>query len=152
METSDELVRWDVLSQACPTRQVLSRIGEKWTMLVVTALTDAEVLRFSELRRRVEGVTQKMLTQTLRALERDGAVERTVYPTVPVTVEYRLTPLGRGLAGTVDVLRQWAYANIDQIESARAAFDNRTADNRTADNRTADNRTADNRTTAGASS
>jgi DNA-binding HxlR family transcriptional regulator len=128
VETSNDVVRWDVLSQNCPTRQVISRIGEKWTMLVVTALADTEVLRFSELRRRVEGVTQKMLTQTLRALERDGVVTRTVHPTVPVTVEYRLTPLGRGLAGTVEVLRRWAYANIDEIESARAAFDSRAGD------------------------
>lgn len=124
MDTALEQPRWDVLSRHCPTRQVLSRIGEKWTMLVITALTDAEVLRFAQLRRQVEGVTQKMLTQTLRACERDGLVQRTVYPTVPVTVEYRLTPLGRELAATVGVLRRWAYANIDRIESARVAFDN----------------------------
>ena len=112
-----------MLDERCPTRQVLGRIGEKWTMLVVTALTDEPVLRFSELRRRVGGVTQKMLTQTLRALERDGLVSRTVYPTVPVTVEYRLTDLGLELAATVEVVRAWAYANMTRVQEARTAFD-----------------------------
>jgi DNA-binding HxlR family transcriptional regulator len=115
--------RWNVLSAECPTREVLSRIGDRWTMLVVTALAPEPYLRFSELRRRVEGVTQKMLTQTLRALERDGLVSRTAIATVPVTVEYRLTPLGRSLADTVHVLRQWAYANIETIQEARTSFD-----------------------------
>ena len=112
-----------MLDERCPTRQVLGRIGEKWTMLVVTALTDEPVLRFGELRRRVGGVTQKMLTQTLRALERDGLVSRTVYPTVPVTVEYRLTDLGLELAATVQVVRAWAYANMTRVQEARTAFD-----------------------------
>jgi DNA-binding HxlR family transcriptional regulator len=112
-----------VLSAQCPTRQVLTRVGDRWTMLVVTALAAEPVLRFSELRRRVEGVTQKMLTQTLRALERDGLVSRTVYPTVPVTVEYRLTELGLSLADTVHVVRRWAYGNITTIEAARARYD-----------------------------
>lgn len=115
--------RWNVLSAQCPTRQVLTRIGDKWTMLVVTALAAEPVLRFAELRRRVEGVTQKMLTQTVRGLERDGLLTRTVRPTVPVTVEYRLTPLGHSLADTVHVLRQWSYANIESIEAARADYD-----------------------------
>jgi DNA-binding HxlR family transcriptional regulator len=115
--------RWDVLSAQCPTREVLSRIGEKWTVLVITALAAEDVLRFAELRRRVQGVTQKMLTQTLRGLERDGLVSRHAKPTVPVTVEYRLTPLGHGLADTVHVLREWAYANINRIESARTRYD-----------------------------
>lgn len=117
--------RWNVLSQACPTREVLTRVGERWTMLIVTALAPEPFLRFSELRRRVEGVTQKMLTQTLRALERDGLVSRTAIATVPVTVEYRLTPLGHSLADAVHVLRQWAYANIETMQEARATFDSR---------------------------
>jgi DNA-binding HxlR family transcriptional regulator len=115
--------RWDVMSAACPTRQVLGRVANKWTMLVITALSDEEVLRFSQLRRRIEGVTQKVLTQTLRALERDGLVDRTVYPTVPVTVEYRLTPLGRSLASAVSVIKAWAYENIEELERARAQYD-----------------------------
>ena len=122
MDTVDP-AGWDVLNPRCPTRQVLDRVSGKWTMLVVTALTAEPVLRFSELRRRVDGVTQKMLTQTLRELERDGMVERTAYPTVPVTVEYKLTPLGHDLADTVHVVRQWAYTNIEAIQDARDRYD-----------------------------
>lgn len=117
--------RWDLLSVQCPTRQVLTRIGDKWTMCVVTALDSTEVLRFAELRRRVEGITQKMLTQTLRTLERDGMITRTVIPTVPVTVQYRLTALGHSLAGTVHLLRQWAYAHMDEIDGRREEYDAR---------------------------
>jgi DNA-binding HxlR family transcriptional regulator len=119
METS----RWDVLKQQCPTRQVLSRIADKWTMLVITLLAEEEMLRFSELRRQIEGISQKMLTQTLRGLERDGLVTRTVYPTVPVTVEYRLTDLGRSLGETVGAIQSWAYSNMDEIEAARERYD-----------------------------
>jgi DNA-binding HxlR family transcriptional regulator len=119
--------RWDVFSAACPTRQVLGRVADKWTMLVISALSDAPVLRFSELRRRIEGVTQKMLTQTLRGLERDGLVQRTVHATVPVTVEYRLTPLGHSLANAVRVVKEWAYEHIDEIEAARVRYDDASA-------------------------
>lgn len=115
--------RWDVLASECPSRQVLGRVANKWTMLVISALAESDVLRFSQLRRRVQGVTQKMLTQTLRGLERDGLVSRTVYPTVPATVEYRLTPLGISLADAVSAIKEWAYANIDQIEHARKLYD-----------------------------
>lgn len=120
METT---LSWNVMNQACPTRQVLDRVADKWTMLVIVALEDEPVMRFSELRRRIEGISQKMLTQTLRALERDGLVERTVYPTVPVTVEYRLTDLGAGLSRTVNTLRTWAYGNIEHIQAARERYD-----------------------------
>jgi DNA-binding HxlR family transcriptional regulator len=119
MET---ISRFDVMNAACPTRQVLDRVADKWTMLVVVALQDG-TLRFSELRRRIEGITQKMLTQTLRGLERDGMVSREVIPTVPVTVRYTLTPLGHSLADAVSVIRAWAYANMDAIETAREAFE-----------------------------
>jgi DNA-binding HxlR family transcriptional regulator len=118
-----ETIRWDMLKQQCPTRQVLTRIADKWTMLVITLLAENEKLRFSELRRQIEGISQKMLTQTLRGLERDGLVTRTVYPTVPVTVEYRLTDLGLSLAETVSAIRLWAYANMDEIEAARERYD-----------------------------
>lgn len=118
-----ETIRWDMLKQQCPTRQVLTRIADKWTMLVITLLAEEDTLRFSELRRRIEGVSQKMLTQTLRGLERDGLVTRTVYPTVPVTVEYRLTDLGHSLGETVGAIRRWAYANMDEIEAARERYD-----------------------------
>ncbi|EQD59841.1 transcriptional regulator, HxlR family [mine drainage metagenome] len=113
---------YDVLQAACPTRQVLDRIADKWTMLVVLALEDG-TLRFSQLRARVQGVTQKMLTQTLRGLERDGLVDRRVYPTVPVTVEYTLTPLGHSLAEAVAGLRAWSYAHMPKIETARKRYD-----------------------------
>lgn len=118
-----ETIRWDMLKQQCPTRQVLTRIADKWTMLVLTLLSEEEKLRFSELRRQIEGISQKMLTQTLRGLERDGLVSRTVYPTVPVTVEYRLTDLGRSLGETVGAVRSWAYAHMDEIETARERYD-----------------------------
>jgi DNA-binding HxlR family transcriptional regulator len=118
-----ETARWDMLKQQCPTRQVLTRIADKWTMLVITLLAEGEKLRFSELRRQIEGISQKMLTQTLRGLERDGLVVRTVYPTVPVTVEYRLTDLGVSLGETVGAIRRWAYANMDEIEAARERYD-----------------------------
>jgi len=111
------------MSAACPTRQVLGRVANKWTMLVISALSAEDVLRFSELRRRVEGVTQKVLTQTLRGLERDGLVERTVYPTVPVTVEYRLTALGHSLASAVNIIKAWTYDNIEELERARDHYD-----------------------------
>lgn len=113
---------FDVMLDACPTRQVLGRIADKWTMLVVLALNDG-TLRFSQLRARIQGVTQKMLTQTLRALERDGMVRRTVYPTVPVTVEYTLTSLGRSLGDTVAAIRNGAYENMAQINTARTLYD-----------------------------
>jgi DNA-binding HxlR family transcriptional regulator len=125
-------IRWDAMKAACPTRQVIARIADKWAMLVITALDGEEALRFSELRRRIEGVSQKMLTQTLRALERDGLVSRTVYPTVPVTVEYRLTPLGQSLTDAIDAIRDWAYGHMSEIELARDAFDGRAAERQTA--------------------
>ena len=118
METTS---RWNMMDAACPTRQVLDRIADKWTMLVIVALEHG-TLRFSELRRSIDGITQKMLTQTLRGLERDGMVEREVIATVPVTVRYTLTPLGRSLAQTVGAIRTWAYANMDAIESARQTY------------------------------
>lgn len=118
-----ETTRWDMLKRQCPTRQVLTRVADKWTMLVLTLLANDESLRFSQLRRQIEGISQKMLTQTLRGLERDGLVTRTVYPTVPVTVEYRLTELGHSLAETVGAIRLWAYANMDEIEAARERYD-----------------------------
>jgi DNA-binding HxlR family transcriptional regulator len=114
--------RYDVLAAACPTRQVVNRLGDKWTLLVVSAL-ETEPMRFRALQRVVEGISQRMLTQTLRALERDGLVHRTVYPTAPPSVEYRLTDLGRSLSTVVAQIRHWAYGHIDQVDDARAQFD-----------------------------
>jgi DNA-binding HxlR family transcriptional regulator len=116
--------RYDVLAAACPTRQIVDRLGDKWCLLVLYAL-EGGTLRFQELRRTVDGISQKMLTQTLRALERDGLVERTVYAVIPPRVDYALTPLGRSLSTTIAALRTWAYAHIDEVEGARATFDER---------------------------
>ena len=118
--------RYDVLAAACPTRQVINRIGDRWSLLVLFAL-EAGTLRFQELRRRVEGISQKMLTQTLRALERDGLVRRTVHASVPPKVEYELSPLGDDLSGTIAAIRGWAYRNMDQIDAARRDYDARPA-------------------------
>ena len=107
-------------------RGILDRIGDKWTVLVVTVLdAHPEGHRFSQIRRDIEGISQKMLTQTLRALERDGLVEREVEATVPVTVRYALSDHGRGLARVLDHVRTWAYSNIETIEAARRVYDAR---------------------------
>jgi DNA-binding HxlR family transcriptional regulator len=109
----------DVLNPSCPSRQVLDRIGEKWTTLVIRVL-DEGTLRYSDLQRRVGGVSQKMLTQTLRGLERDGLVERHVFPVVPPRVEYSLTPLGRTLVEPLDAICRWAERHLPEMLQARA--------------------------------
>ncbi len=109
----------DVLDPNCPSRQVLDRIGGKWTALVIHVLSDG-TRRYSELQRGIGGVSQKMLTQTLRALERDGLVERRVYPVVPPRVEYSLTPLGRTLVEPLDAVRRWAERHLGEMLQARA--------------------------------
>ncbi|MEV6520578.1 helix-turn-helix domain-containing protein [Longispora sp. NPDC051575] len=108
----------DVYSAECPTRQVLNHIAGKWTILIVDALADG-TMRYTDLGRRIEGVSQKMLTQTLRQLEADGFLTRTVHPTVPPRVDYELTDLGRSLAGPIAALREWTEAHINEIERAR---------------------------------
>ncbi|ORE91357.1 HxlR family transcriptional regulator [Stappia sp. 22II-S9-Z10] len=102
--------------------EIIGRVADKWTMLLIEILTEQEVCRFSELARACEGISQKMLTQTLRAMERDGLVTRTVYPVVPPKVEYRLTDLGLGLAKAFCGVWLWAEANREAIEAARAAY------------------------------
>jgi DNA-binding HxlR family transcriptional regulator len=109
----------DVLNPSCPSRQVLDRIGEKWTTLVIRVL-DGGTLRYSDLQRRIGGVSQKMLTQTLRGLERDGLVARHVYPVVPPRVEYSLTPLGRTLVEPLDAICRWAERHLPEMLQARA--------------------------------
>jgi DNA-binding HxlR family transcriptional regulator len=108
-----------VLNPDCPSRQVLERIGEKWTTLVIRVLDDG-TLRYSDLQRRVGGVSQKMLTQTLRGLERDGLVARHVFPVVPPRVEYSLTPLGRSLVEPLDAICRWAERHLPEMLQARA--------------------------------
>lgn len=102
--------------------EVLQRIGDKWSLLVVRRLGEGPT-RFNELRNGIGGISQKMLTTTLRSLERDGFVTRTVYPTIPPRVEYELTDLGRELLVPVKGLAEWALVNIGRIHQARAAYD-----------------------------
>lgn len=111
-------VSCDVLNAACPSRQVLDRIAGKWTALVIHALSEG-TFRYSELQRRIGGVSQKMLTQTLRSLEQDGLVERKVYPVVPPRVEYSLTPLGRTLIEPLSAICQWAEKHLPQLLAIR---------------------------------
>ena len=117
-----EAVPFDVLDVACPSRMVLARIGEKWTVRLLLTL-DRSVLRFSELRGLLTDITPKVLTETLRALERDGLVAREVFAQVPPRVEYRLTPLGRSLLDAVQTLRTWSETYAPQILEARARAD-----------------------------
>ena len=116
------LQRPDPFNAQCPTRRVLDRIGDSWAVLILIALGDG-TLRFNALRRRIENISQKMLSQTLKSLERDGLIRREAFATVPVTVEYSLTELGRTLAATVDTLRLWAEANIAAVEAAQRRYD-----------------------------
>ena len=103
-------------------REVLNRVGDKWSVLVIGVL-GAGPKRFSEIQRTIEGISQRMLTLTVRGLERDGLVTRTVTPTIPPRVDYALTPLGRTLLDPVSVLAKWAMKNREKIQAARDAFD-----------------------------
>lgn len=108
----------------CPVREVLDRVGDKWSVLVVVLL-GARTHRFSELHRAIEGISQRMLTLTLRVLERDGLVTRTVHPTVPPRVDYALTDLGRTLLVPLSALAEWANTRRGDILAARADYDSR---------------------------
>ncbi len=110
------------VAAGCPIRDVIERIGDKWSVLVVVSLQDGPV-RFSGLLRGVDGISRRMLTRTLRLLERDGLVDREVFPTTPPSVEYSLTDLGRGLAGTLEAVSTWAIAHRDDVEAARRRVD-----------------------------
>lgn len=107
--------------------EIIGRVADKWTMLVLEALVEHDELRFTQLGKVVEGISQKMLTQTLRQMERDDLVVRTVHPVIPPKVEYRLTDLGHSLAAAFCGVWTWAEANYDRIERARATFDARSA-------------------------
>ena len=114
---------YDAFLAACPSRQLLGRISDKWVALAIAALHEGGTLRYSELSRTLAGVSQKMLTQTLRSLERDGLVTRTVTPTVPVTVEYSLTPLGASLQDLMLGIKDWAETHMGEVRDAREAYD-----------------------------
>ena len=115
--------QWDT-REDCEVRQILDRIADKWSLLVI-ALLDRRTLRFTELRRKIDGISQRMLTVTLRHLERDGLVRRTVYPVVPPRVDYELTPLGVSLHETIQALVTWTEAHQNEIAAARSAYDAR---------------------------
>ncbi len=117
----------DAYLRSCPSRGVLDVIGSKWTVLIIPALIDRP-LRFGELRRRLDGITQKSLTQALRQLERDGFLRRTQYPTIPPRVEYALTSLGHRAADLLNAIRQWAQDNLVEVLAARARYDSRPTD------------------------
>jgi DNA-binding HxlR family transcriptional regulator len=133
-------VNYDAFLAGCPSRQLLDRISDKWVALILAALgsdgphargietvIEPRSMRYSELSRRLAGVSQKMLTQTLRSLERDGLVTRTLTPSVPVTVTYALTGLGLSLQGVMIGIKAWAEANMDEVLANRDEYDTRVA-------------------------
>ena len=111
-------------STSCRAREVLQRVGDKWSMYVIDLLGQG-TMRFTELHRSIDGITARMLTVTLRGLERDGIVTRTIHPVIPPRVEYALTPMGRTLLDTIGKLVAWADSHLPEIEAARAAYDAR---------------------------
>ena len=112
----------DVYKSICPSRQVLKRIGDKWTVLIMGILERGKI-RFGALRRETEGISQKMLTQTLRNLERDGLIKREVFAEVPVRVEYSLTELGKSLIPIIKPLILWSQSHLLEIEAAQNLYD-----------------------------
>ncbi len=118
--------RGDVFAAQCPTRSLLDRLADKWSVMVLSTLDDGP-MRFNALRRRIEGVSQKMLSQTVRQLERDGLVSRLVEPTVPVSVTYALTPLGRTLVVAIQPIIDWAETRMGSVAAAQAEYDARAA-------------------------
>ncbi len=113
----------------CPSRTVIEVLANKWALYVLGAIRRYErPMRFSELRRLLDGITQKMLAQTLRSLERDGLIRRDAYPTVPPRVEYGLTPLGVDVGRLTNAVAEWTVENVDQIFAARSAFDQKASE------------------------
>ncbi|MCV6597864.1 MAG: helix-turn-helix transcriptional regulator [Mangrovicoccus sp.] len=114
------------LDQCCPSRSLLADLADKWSLMILYVLSHGDC-RFNELKRRCEGISQKSLTQSLRRLERNGLVSRQVLDTSPVAVEYRITPMGKDVSTPLKALLSWAYAHSEEVERARAAFDQKTA-------------------------
>ncbi|MFB7209731.1 winged helix-turn-helix transcriptional regulator [Streptomyces sp. NPDC056255] len=113
---------YDAYLAECPARHLLDRISNKWVSLIVNALAEGPQ-RYTELSRRLVSVSQKMLTQSLRNLERDGLITRTVTPSVPVRVDYALTPLGESLVPVMQAIKAWAEENMDEVRAARSDYD-----------------------------
>lgn len=105
----------------CPVRNVLDQLGDKWSVLIITALAERP-FRFGELKREIGDISQRMLTQTLRDLQADGMIERTVYPTTPPSVEYKLSPMGHSFLVPLSAMVDWAFAHFPAIREARAEF------------------------------
>lgn len=120
-KATPEKIVWNVYKASCPTRQVLDCIADKWAVLIIGCLLERG-RRSGELRRDIEGISQKMLTQTLRALERDGLVQRVVFASVPPRVDYALTPLGESLGQIVDQLRQWSERHVEDVLQSQERF------------------------------
>ncbi|MFE0249367.1 winged helix-turn-helix transcriptional regulator [Streptomyces sp. NPDC059010] len=120
-------VEYDAFLRSCPTNQLLDRISDKWVSLVVSALA-AGPMRYSDLGRKIAGVSPKMLTQTLRSLERDGLLTRTVTPSVPVRVDYELTALGHSLAQLLTAVKDWAENHFDEVHESRDRYDTENPD------------------------
>lgn len=118
---------WDPYAGPCPTRDLLDRVGDKWSMLVVGILAHDGPLRFGGVRERIVGISEKMLTQTLRGLERDGLLTRTVHAQVPPRVDYELTALGHSLRASMQALEGWAVAHMDEVVAAREEYARRHA-------------------------
>lgn len=117
---------YDIFNDRCPTRHVLDRIADKWALLILDLL-EREPMRFNALKRGITGISQKVLSQTLKKLERDGLVSREVFPTSPVTVQYALTPLGSTLTEAVSAFAHWAETHMEAISDAQEAYDQRAA-------------------------
>ena len=125
-EVSESTPSWDPYARGCPSRDVLDQIGSKWAVLVMGELGRHGARRFTQLRQQLGGISEKMLTQTLRTLERDGLILRTVYPEAPIRVEYELTPLGQTLRGPLKALTEWSTQHIEDVVDARKKYDERT--------------------------
>ncbi|WP_417762789.1 winged helix-turn-helix transcriptional regulator [Shewanella sp.] len=114
---------YNVYSRNCPTRVFFDRVAERWILLIIGLLRDGRPRRFSELKRQVEGISQKVLSQKLKWLERDGLVTRQVFATMPLTVEYQLTPLGLSFAETIERVSHWAENNFEQVCQSQQQYD-----------------------------
>jgi|SRR5579883_2903573 len=115
----------DCLREDCLSRQVLQLIADEWTPLIIYVLEEDGTVRFGHFLKRIGGISRKMLSQTLRALERNGLVQRIAYPVVPPVVEYSLTPLGQTLIEPINALRVWAYGHLQEVAQAREEYDQR---------------------------
>ncbi|KFZ36726.1 HxlR family transcriptional regulator [Shewanella mangrovi] len=119
------LNRYNVYARSCPARQCFERLAERWVVLIIGLLRDGEARRFNEIKRQVDGISQKVLSQKLKQLERDGMIARQVFATMPITVEYQLTSLGLSFADTIELVGQWAESNVEQMLHSQQQYDQR---------------------------